>query len=167
MDVKLETALNNQIQAEFDSSYLYLSMAGYLESENWPGMAKWMYLQAEEEREHGMKIFQFLLDRGSSLKLLALSEPQASWGGPLDVFKGALAHEEKITELINDCMDIAMDARDHAARGMLDWFVKEQIEEEAVAGDIVGRMERVASDAKGLLMMDAELGQRQPKPVSE
>ena len=167
MDKRLEQALIEQMNKEFESSYLYLSMGGFLDEQNWPGMAQWMYIQAEEERTHAMKIFKFLVDRGSFPKLLAIPEPEDKWDGPLDIFKAALAHEEMITASINQVMDVAMEVKDYAARGMLDWFVAEQIEEEAVAGDIVARMSRIADDPKGLLMLDNELGQRQAEPEGE
>lgn len=163
MNSKLEKILIEQVQAELDSSYLYLSMAAYLDHSSWPGMASWMYLQVEEEREHGMKIFKFLMDRGVFPKLLALSEPQDTWDGPLAIFEAALAHEKKVTALINGCMDVAMEVNDHAARGMLDWFVTEQVEEEATVSSIVDKMARLSSDAKGMMMIDNELGQRSPQ----
>jgi ferritin len=155
-------AINAQMNREFYSSYLYLSMAAYFESMNLKGFSAWMQVQAKEEMAHGMKFYGYLVEQGARVSLFAIEEPRAEWGTPLEAFEHALGHEQKVTARIHELMEIAMKEKDHATMGFLGWFVKEQVEEEANAGEIVFKM-KLASAEKGavlLYLLDHELGKR-------
>jgi len=155
-------AINAQMNREFFSSFLYLAMAGYFESVNLRGFSKWMQVQAEEEYAHGMKFYGYLVEQGARVSLAAIEAPQSEWTNPLDAFEHTLGHEQKVTARIHDLMELAMSERDHATAGFLQWFVKEQIEEEASATEIVFKM-KLASAEKGavlLYLLDHELGKR-------
>jgi ferritin len=157
---KMEKALSGQINAEFYSSYLYMSMSVWFTSQNLTGMAKWMTVQAREEWVHGMKIHDFLLERGGRVTLGAVAAPPADFTSPLAVFQAAYKHEQKVTGLIGDLVDLAKAENDHATGVFLQWFVSEQVEEEANAGRIVAKLEQVKDSPQGLFMMDAVLGKR-------
>lgn len=161
MKDEVRDALNEQVNAEFYSAYLYLSMSAYFESESLPGFANWMRVQAQEELTHAMKIYDFVIERGGRAELMSIEEPSGDWDSPLDAFKTAYEHEKKVTNMINDLVDLAIEKGDHATRQMLQWFVGEQVEEEDSADEIVQRLKRVGDDGRGLLMLDRELGQRQ------
>jgi len=160
MNSKIETAFNKQINAELYSSYLYLSMAAYFESQNLKGMAHWMRLQAQEEDMHGMKFFDFINECGGKVVLTAIEGPRTEWSGPLAVFEEAYEHERKVTGLIHDLVDLAIKERDHAANVFLQWFVTEQIEEEASAQEIRDKLRLIQDSPGPLFMIDRELGQR-------
>ena len=155
-------AVNDQIAMEFHAAYLYLAMSAYFESINLPGMGKWMRMQYEEEVVHALRFFDFMLEAGDDVELKAVSKPTATFKGPLDVFKKALAHEKKVTASINKIYEIAIKAKDYPAQIMLQWFINEQVEEERTAGDIVAKLEFIGNDGPALLMLDNELGVRQP-----
>jgi ferritin len=157
---KMEAAINQQINAEMYSSYLYLSMATYFESTSLEGMSNWMRQQAQEEMFHGMKMFDFVCERGGRVTLMAIDEPPSEWSSVLDVFENVLAHEQKVTGLINDLVNLALDERDHATNIFLQWFVSEQVEEEDTAGGLVDKLKLIGNDANGLFMLDTELGNR-------
>jgi ferritin len=157
----MEEAINKQINAEIYSSYLYLSMCAYFESIGLAGSASWMRQQAQEEMFHGMKMFDYVNERGGRVVLQAIEQPQTEWTSAFDVFENVLSHERKVTGLINDLVNLALDERDHATNIFLQWFVSEQVEEEASAGDIVDKLKLIGNDANGLFMLDRELGQRQ------
>ena len=157
---KMEAAINQQINAEMYSSYLYLSMATYFESTSLEGMSNWMRQQAQEEMFHGMKMFDFVCERGGRVTLMAIDEPPSEWTSVLDVFENVLAHEQKVTGLINDLVNLALDERDHATNIFLQWFVSEQVEEEDTAGGLVDKLKLIGNDANGLFMLDTELGNR-------
>lgn len=157
---KIEAAFNEQINAETFSAYLYLSMSAALERMNLPGFANWMRVQAQEEMTHAMKFFRHIIERGGKVILTAIDAPQTDWKNVADVFKAALGHEEKVTGLINDLVDLAMAEKDHAAGMMLQWFVSEQVEEEANALEMLGKLEIVGETAGGLYMLDKEMAQR-------
>jgi ferritin len=157
---KMEKAINQQINAEMYSSYLYLSMATYFESISLGGFSNWMRQQAQEELFHGMKMFDFVCERGGRVTLKTIDQPPAKWASPLDVMKNVLSHEQKVTGLINDLVDLALDERDHATNIFLQWFVSEQVEEEDTAGGLVDKLKLIGKDANGLFMLDTELGQR-------
>jgi ferritin len=157
---KMEKAINQQINAELYSSYLYLSMATYFESISLDGFSNWMRQQAQEELFHGMKMFDFVCERGGRVTLKAIDEPPSSWKSPLDAFENVLSHEQKVTGLINDLVNLALDERDHATNIFLQWFVSEQVEEEDTAGTLVDKLKLIGKDANGLFMLDTELGQR-------
>ncbi|MDH3359478.1 MAG: ferritin [Desulfobulbaceae bacterium] len=156
----MEKAINAQINAEYYSSYLYLAMSAYFESISLAGMASWMRMQAQEELFHGMKMFDFVNERGGKVSLSAISKPPAKWKTPLAVFTEVLGHEQKVTALINELVNHALDERDHATNIFLQWFVTEQVEEEASASAIVDKLKMIGNDANGLFVLDQELGQR-------
>ena len=157
---KMEAAINQQINAEMYSSYLYLSMATYFESISLGGFSNWMRQQAQEEMFHGMKMFDFVCERGGRVTLKAIDEPPSEWSSVLDVMENVLAHEQKVTGLINDLVNLALDERDHATNIFLQWFVSEQVEEEDTAGGLVDKLKLIGGDANGLFMLDTELATR-------
>jgi ferritin len=158
---KMEQALNSQINMEIASGYLYLSMAAYFESENLPGFANWMMKQWQEEVGHGMKIYNYVNDRGGKIKLKAIPEPEAKWDSPLAAFEASLKHEKKVTESIGKLVDQALKEADYATNAFLQWFVTEQVEEEATVGGIVEKLKMINAAPGGLFMMDRELSHRQ------
>ena len=157
---KVFEALNQQVNAEMFSAYLYLSMSAYFERNNLKGFAHWMNLQANEEMVHAMKIYNFIHDCDGEVKLLPIEGPQTNWSSPLKVFQDALAHEKKVTKMIHDLLTLAIQEHDHATQVFLQWFVTEQVEEEATAKDIVTKLEWVGQDKSALLFLDSELGRR-------
>jgi ferritin len=157
---KLHDAFNQQINAELSSSYLYLSMAAYFEAENLKGMAHWMRLQANEENAHGMRIFDFINDRGGRVTLTQIEAPKTEWKSPLEVFEDAYKHELKITGLIGNLMNLAGAEKDGAAHDFLEWFCREQVEEESNAQLIVAQLKRIGDSGVGLYLLDQELGKR-------
>jgi len=157
---KMEEAINKQINAELYSAYLYLSMAAYFESTNLSGFAKWMEVQAQEEKQHAMKLYHYVIERGGRVILDAIQKPQSEWKSPLDVFEAVYAHEKHVTELIYNLMDMAKSEKDYASEVMLHWFVKEQVEEEANASSILERIKMVKDSVNGILQYDKMLGKR-------
>ncbi len=156
----LQTMLNEQIKNELYSGYLYLAMSAYCETENLPGCAHWMRAQAKEEQEHAMRLFDFINDRGGQVVLHAIDQPAVKFGTPLELFQAVYEHEQKVTRLINDLYEAAVEENDYATQVMLHWFIDEQVEEEKTAGDIVALLERVGDHVNGLLMVDRGLAQR-------
>jgi ferritin len=156
----MQDAFNEQIKNEFYSAYIYLSMAAFFDDANLPGMAAWMRVQAREEAKHAMKIFDHLLDRGARVKLRAIAQPPVDFTSSLDVFEQAYKHEQAVTKAIHDLYAKAVQEKDFASSVFLDWFVREQVEEEKTALVIVEHIKMVADDLPGLLMLDRELGQR-------
>ncbi len=157
---KMEKAINGQINAELYSEYLYLAMAAWFQEQDLPGFAGWMRIQVQEERFHAMKMFDHVLERGGTIDLGAIEAPPGDWKSPLDVFKATLEHEQKVTGLINDLVYLARDERDNATEIFLQWFVKEQVEEEDTASGILGQLKLVEGSPQTLFLMDRELGQR-------
>lgn len=157
---ELEAAFNDQVTLELESAHQYIALSAWLEGEGLPGMAHWMRLQAGEENEHAMKFYRFLLDRGVTVELGALSKPVSSFDGVVDVFKASLAAEERVTAAIHNLYSMATDARDFASYPLLDWFVDEQIEEESTVQQIIDDLERTQGNGHALLMLDRELGSR-------
>lgn len=157
---KMEKALNDQINAEFFSSYLYLSMSAYFVRKNLPGFAHWMYIQTQEEAAHAMLFFNFVNERGGTAELKAIAKPDMDWNDPIKVFEAVLAHEQKVTKLINNLVDIAIQEKDHATNNKLQWFVAEQVEEEANATEILEQLKIVEGKGQGLLLLDRELKTR-------
>ncbi len=157
---KLENAINDQLNAELYSAYLYLSMAAYFESKNLSGFANWMRMQAQEEQVHAMKFFDFLNERGGRVILKDIKASQSEWKSPLDVFKNVYSHEQKVTSLINNLVNIAVKENDHATNNFLQWYVAEQVEEESSADEIVKKLELVGDSGHALFMVDQELGKR-------
>ncbi|MEJ2369674.1 MAG: ferritin, partial [Gemmatimonadales bacterium] len=160
MSQKVQDAINEQIADEFYASYLYLSMMAYFEAESLGGYAQWMRMQAAEEHAHAMKLVDFLIERGGRVHLRAIDEPMADFESPLAVMQAALAHEQKVTESINNLYELAVEERDYAAQVMLQWFVTEQVEEEASAGALVDQLTLAGDSGSALLMLDAKVGQR-------
>ena len=160
MNEKMQNAMNEQIKNELFSAYLYLSMAAYFHRIGHDGMGQWMRVQALEEQTHAMKLFDHLKDREGNIQLLALEQPQVEWSSPLDAFKAAYKHEQFITGKINDLMKLAHETGDFASMTLLNWFVDEQVEEEATAAKTVQELEMIGSDGNGILMLDRELGAR-------
>jgi ferritin len=158
---KMEKALNKQINAEFYSSYLYLAMSADFETKNLAGCANWFARQAQEEWGHGMKMFKYINEQRGAVKLAAIDCPPLEWKSALDAFEAVLKHEQHVTELIHELMTLANEEKDYATQGFLQWFVKEQVEEEASADTIVQQLKMVGESAQGLFMLDRALAQRQ------
>ena len=157
---KLQKALNEQTNAELYSSYLYLSMSAYFQSINMAGFANWMRIQAQEELIHVMKFYDYIGERGGRIELAPVDGPPTEWNSPLAAFEHVYEHEQMVTCRINDLVDLAIKERDHAANSFLQWFVNEQVEEEASADAVVQKLKLVGSDGGGLFMLDQELGKR-------
>jgi ferritin len=160
----IEKALNEQINAEMYSAYLYLSMESYFMSLNLNGFANWMRVQVQEELTHAMKIFDFVNERGGRTMLKSIAAPQAEWKSPLAVFEATYKHEQKVTGLINELVNLAVKEKDHATNVFLQWFVSEQVEEESSAQKIAQQLKMLEKTPAGILMLDRELGQRVFKP---
>jgi ferritin len=160
MHKELEKALNDQIKNELYAAYLYLSMSAYFKDENLEGFAYWMRMQREEEIAHAMKIFDFVQDRDGRIDLQALDKPPADFGSPLAVMEEALGHEQKVTQRINELYELAVKHKDYPTQTLLQWFVTEQVEEEATAKQLVDQLKLVGDNSAALLMLDRELGAR-------
>lgn len=157
---KMNDALNEQMKNEFFSAYLYMAIAGYFQAEDLPGTANWMRVQALEELTHGEKFFNFITEAGGRTDVRGFESPQNEFKSPLDAFKYSLKHENFVTDSINKLMDLAKKEGSHAAQIFLQWFVTEQVEEEASFSLIVRKLERIGDDGNGLLRLDDELGTR-------
>lgn len=157
----MEEALNRQINRELYSSYLYLAMSAYFKSANMDGFAKWMRVQAEEEKAHGMKIYDYVIARGGQVILQPIEAPKAKWASAGKIFEEVYAHEQKVTGMINSLVDIAIKEKDHATFEMLQWFVKEQVEEEEHAGGILAQIRLIGDIPGHLFWLDNQLGKRQ------
>ena len=157
---KIREALNQQLNAELFSSYLYLSMASYFESINLKGFANWMRVQTQEELVHAMKFYDFIIERGGKAILAPIEGPPTKWESPLAVFEHAYQHEQKVTGLINNLVDLSIAEQDHATNNFLQWFVAEQVEEEASADEVVQKIKLMGDASGGLFMIDQELAQR-------
>lgn len=160
LNKRVQDALNKQINAEFYASYLYLAMRVYFEEANLPGFAKWMDLQTTEERGHGMKIFDYIVDRNGHVELTAIAQPSSKFKSPLDVMQMALSHEQTVTGMINRLYELAQKENDYATQVMLEWFVTEQVEEEKQAILVIEHLKRIGDDGAGLLMLDSQMGER-------
>ncbi len=157
---KIEDAFNEQLNKELFSAYLYLSMSSWCDSQNLGGMAQWMRLQAQEELQHAMKFYDFVLDRDGRVSLSQVDTPKRDWDLPLTVFDEAYDHEKMITNSINDLVNLSFEEKDHAAVAFLQWFVTEQVEEEATVQRIADKLRMVEGDKVATLMLDNELSQR-------
>ena len=156
----MQDAINDQINKELYSSYLYLSMAAYFENKNLAGFAHWMRIQEGEEREHAMKFYDFMLDRGATVLLAAIAAPESDWKSALDLFKQVAQHEAAVTASINALYELALKEKDYPAQVMLQWFITEQVEEEKNAAEIVQQLELVEARGTAVLMLDHQLGKR-------
>ena len=158
---KLQDLMNNQIQAEFYSAQLYLSMSAYSAAENFKGFANWLKVQYTEETSHGMKFLQYIHERGGEVELKAIDAPPAKFGSMLELFEEVLKHEHKVTAMINQLYENALSEKDYAAQIFLQWFISEQVEEEANATEIVAKLKMVGDKSPGgLFYVDKELGKR-------
>jgi len=157
---KMQDALNNQLNEEMYSSYLYLSIAAHFEEQNMKGFANWFKIQSHEEYGHALKFYGFIAQTGGVVKLKQIGAPKASWKSVMEAFKDTLAHEKKITGLIHKLVDLAMQSKDYATNNFLQWFVTEQVEEEATVEEILHKLEMIGDNKGGLYMLDRELGAR-------
>jgi ferritin len=156
----VQNAINEQIKNELYSAYLYLAMSAHFEAESLPGFAKWTRMQADEEMEHAMKFFDYLNERGGRVTLHAIEQPPNGYGSPLEVFEMVLAHEQKVSALIHNLYEVALQDKDYATQVMLHWFIEEQVEEEASAGEIVEQLKKVDEHKGTLLHIDRHVGKR-------
>jgi len=156
----MQDAINDQINKELYSSYLYLSMAAYFEDTNLPGFAHWMRAQEAEEREHAMKFYDFLLERGGRVMLKAIDAPRTEWKSPLEAAEEVAAHEAKVTASIYSLYETALKEKDYPAQVMLQWFINEQVEEEKNAAGIVANLKLIEAHGTAVLMLDHRLGKR-------
>jgi ferritin len=157
---KMEKAINDQINAELYSAYLYLAMSSYFQAHDLPGFANWMFVQYQEETTHGLKFYKYVLERSGKIELKLIEAPKTNWKSPLEVFEEVLKHEQYVTERIHNLVDIAIAEREHATNAMLQWYVNEQVEEEANATLIIGQLKRIGESKDGLYMLDKELAAR-------
>ena len=157
---KMQDAINAQIRDELYSAYMYLAMAAYCEENSLPGFAHWMRMQYDEETMHAFKLYDFVHERGGTVTLHAIDQPPSDYSSPLDVFEKTLEHEQKVTGLIHNLYEVALEEKDYAAQVMLHWFIEEQVEEEDAASAIVDTLKMVGDKPQALVMLDRELGSR-------
>ena len=157
---KMNAAFNKQINEEFYSAYLYLSMSAYFERLGLLGFSNWMKVQTQEETAHAMGLFDYVNSRGGKIELEQVNKPQINWNSALDAFEAVLKHEEFITSKISELMDVAETEKDRPALSFLQWYIKEQVEEEATAGDLLTKLKLIGSDVNALLLMDKDLAAR-------
>ncbi|MBM3126137.1 MAG: ferritin [Chloroflexi bacterium] len=156
----MQDLMNEQINKELFSSYLYLSMAAYFEDKSLPGFAHWMRTQEAEEREHAMKFYDFILERGGKVMLKAIEAPKTDWKSSLELFEEVAAHEAKVTASINSLYELALKEKDYPAQVMLQWFITEQVEEEKNAAEIVASLKLIEERGTAVLMLDHRLAKR-------
>lgn len=157
---KMESELNEQVNKEFYSAYLYLAMSAYCTKIGLPGFAQWMRMQYDEENLHVTRMYDYILDQGGEVHLKNIEEPPKEYGTPLEIFEKTLEHERFITNSIHNLMGLAIDERDYATQTFLQWYVSEQVEEEANVHDVLNPLRMVGSDKGGLMMIDQNLGRR-------
>ncbi|MDL2281068.1 ferritin [Selenomonadales bacterium OttesenSCG-928-I06] len=153
-------ALSDQVTAEYYSAYLYMSMSAYCDQAGFKGFANWLYVQAQEEIAHGTHIFEHILDRGEMPQLGQVNAPPLDFAGPLEVFTKALKHEEYVTSLINKIASLARDENDHATYNFIQWYIEEQVEEEATASLIVQKIKFIGENSAMLYTLDTEMAAR-------
>lgn len=158
---KMADALNEQMNFEFYSSTIYLSMSAYCNHKGLDGFASWFYNQYQEEMIHAMKMYDYILDQGQAIDLAACPKPERDFGSTLDIFETTLDHEREVTKRIYDLVDLALEERDHGTNSFLQWFVNEQVEEESTVCSIIDKVKLVESTGNGIFMLNNELGQRQ------
>jgi len=163
---KMQDALNDQVTAEFYSAYLYLSMSTYLESVDLPGYANWMRIQYQEEKSHAEKILDYVMERDGRALINSFDAPPTEWKSPIQVFEAAYEHEQHVTSLINALVDTALSEKDHASHIFLQWFVNEQVEEEAAVKTIVQQLKLLGDSKSGMFQLDRELGSRTFSPIA-
>ena len=162
---KMEEALNKQINAEFYAGYLYLSMCAYFEHDGKSGFANWFKVQGMEEHDHAMKLFNYIVARSGRVTILPISEVPQVWDSPIAAFKAALAHEKKVTEMIDNLVTLANEEKDYATVSMLQWFVNEQVEEEETAQQHIDSLEMIKDNGFGIYTLDKELKSRKYVPL--
>ncbi len=167
MTEKLSAALSDQVTKEFESALLYKAMAANSAALGYPGATNWFNLQAEEELLHGTKIFDYIIERGYKPALTALAAPQTEWKGMQDMFEATLAHEKKVTQSIGNVLKLAREEMEFATEIFLQWFVTEQIEEEASVSELLDKLALLGTQDTGLYLFDAELGSRAAAPPTE
>ncbi|HEY5387371.1 MAG TPA: ferritin [Thermoleophilia bacterium] len=160
LEKKMQDAINEQINWEFFSGYLYLSMAGQFSELGMPGGQNWMTVQYQEELAHARKMFDYVIQRGGRVALEAIAKPRTDWAAGLDMFKEALAHEEKVTGRIHELASLALEIKDHATYAFLQWFIAEQVEEEETASDMAQKFTMAGEHPAGLYQLDKELQAR-------
>ncbi|NUN69195.1 MAG: ferritin [Bacteroidetes bacterium] len=160
LESKVQKAMNEQINKELYSSYLYLAMSAWCESEGYPGCAKWLSMQHDEEREHAMKIYHFIHERGGRVELAGIDTPKAEFKNLTLLFTMVLEHEQKVSASITALYETAVKANDYASQIMLQWFITEQVEEEKNAHEIVDLLKKVGESPVSLMMVDRQLGAR-------
>lgn len=156
----MEKALNEQVKWEMYSGYMYLAMSAYYADQGLPGFATWMRAQAQEELWHGMKFYDYIIERGGRVELQEIWQPPTEWKSPLAAMEETLEHEQKVTARINDLVDVAISEKDHATNNFLQWFVAEQVEEEDSVGEALDKLKLVGKDGAGLYMLDKEMSVR-------
>ena len=165
---KIVDAINDQINAELFSAYLYLSMRAWFDANELPGFATWMKVQALEEFTHADKLYNYIVERDGVVVMKPIEGPEISWKDALAVAEGVLEHEQKVTGLINEIVNLAIEEKDHATNNFLKWFVDEQVEEEASASDMVRKVKMLKDAPGGMFMLDNEMGGRVfTPPVTE
>ena len=157
---KMTKALNLQLNHEFYSAYLYLAMSAYCSKKDFAGAASWFLLQYQEEQQHATRIYNYLIEQGAKISLYTVEKPENKFGTLLETFRESLSHEQTMTQRLNELSDMALKEKDHATYNLLQWFVNEQVEEEASVGEIISKLKMVKEDGYGLLMIDSELAQR-------
>lgn len=162
---KLVNAINDQIQFEYYSAFTYKAMQAFFEAEDLAGMANWMNIQFQEEMDHAEKMFHFVCETGGKVELKVLDAPRNEYDSILEVFEVTLKHEQEVTARINNLMNLAQEEKNHVAQIFLQWFVTEQIEEEANVGQIIAKLKRIKDDGRGLMMIDQELEKRSAVPA--
>ena len=160
INTKIAAALNAQLNMEYYSAYSYLAMSAYFLTQNLNGFAHWMRVQAQEELTHGMKIYDFLDDREADIRLSTIDTPKQCWDSPLEVFEDSLAQEQKVSQSIYNIADLALSERDHATHTFLQWFIAEQVEEEAIVRELIDTIKLVGIEGNGLFLLDRDLAQR-------
>ncbi len=163
LEKTMTKALNDQINKELASSYLYLSMSAYCENENWRGFAKWMRVQSQEEYSHAMKIYDYILERGGKVELGTIEQPKSDFKDPVKMFSAVLEHEQKVSASIQKLYETALKENDYPTQIMLQWFITEQVEEEKSAGEIVETMKKFGDSNVSLMMLDRQLAARSQK----
>ena len=166
LNKKLEEALNAQINAEFWSAYLYLSMSSDMSDKGMAGVANWFAIQFKEEQDHAMKFFNYVISRGGKVTLKPIEKVDTEWKSPLAAFEQTLQHEEKVTALINDLYALAEQEKDYATQSMLKWFIAEQVEEEENAKAIIDTLKLIGDNGYGLYQLDKELATRVYTPIA-
>lgn len=160
MDKKLEAAFNDQINKEYYSAYLYLAMKTTFAEMNLPGFVNWFDIQVQEEKAHAVGMYNYVLERGGHVELGAIDKPELTGKTPIEIFKQVLEHEKFVTSRINAVYDVAEELKDRAAMLFLNWYIKEQVEEEASASDVLAKVEMIGDNTHALLDLDKELGAR-------